>query len=100
VIWFAEAYRWESGTSWLGILNPQASPQTVTVTVLGASPVERRVLVPARSRSVVELGEWGVRGDFGVEVLCEGVCVASLVMWDAGFKQAHESGGMSGCRIE
>lgn len=99
MIWFAEAYRWSSGSSWLGVVNPLPAPQTVTVAILGRD-VTRAITVPARGRLSVELGEWGLSGDFGVEVRCGGpVCAASLVMWDQKFATAHESSPIVGCEL-
>ena len=98
MLWFAESYRWESGTTWLGLLNPLRTAQDVRVSVLGRD-IARTVSVPPRGRVSVELGTWGLRGDFGVEVVCGSVCAASLVMWDGAFKVAHESLPVVGCEV-
>jgi hypothetical protein len=48
----------------------------------------------------VELGGWGLTAtDFGVEVRCQTVCAAALVMWDAPLKTAHESIPLVGCEV-
>jgi len=97
-IWFAEAYRWVQGSTWLGILNPLSVEQTVRVTLIGKN-VTRTLTVPPRFRIVEELGAWNVSGDFGVEVICASVCAASLAMWDAPMKTAHESIPIVGCEV-
>ena len=80
------------------MLNPTTSPQTVTVTLLGLG-VTRTLAVPARGRVAEELGAWGAKGDFGVEVACGSTCAASVTMWDQPFKVAHESIPMAGCVV-
>lgn len=97
MIWFSEAYRWADGFSWLGIVNPRETPQTITVSIL-SRPLIKTLEVGGRSRIAVELGEWGLSGDFGVEVRCASVCAASLVMWNKQYTVAHESIPILGCK--
>jgi hypothetical protein len=82
------------------LANPQASPQRIRVTLLGRpeAPV-RDLFVAGRGRTAIELGESGLRGDFGVEVRCSSVCAAGLVMWDAGMKTANTSVPVTGCEV-
>lgn len=96
MIWFAEAYRWPTGSTWLALLNPRPEPQTMTVALLGTT-ITRTLTLAARSRLVVELGSWGASGDFGVEVACGSTCAAALTMWDRQMATAHESVPVLGC---
>ena len=58
IAYYAEAVRWEQGTTWLGLLNPLRTAQDVRVSILGRDIV-RTVSVPPRGRTAVELGSWG-----------------------------------------
>lgn len=98
VLWFGEAFRWDHGTTWLGLVNPLRRPQDVRVSILGRDIV-RTVRVPARGRVAEELGTWGLSGDFGIEVRCDLVCAASLTMWDGPMHVAHESVPVVGCEV-
>lgn len=69
----------------------------MTITLLGRH-LTRTVAVAARGRVSQELGEWGVSGDFGVEVACgASVCAASLVMWDQAMQRPNTSVPLTGC---
>lgn len=81
------------------MLNPTSSSQVVTVSVFGRD-ITRTLTVGPRSRVSVELGSWGLEGDFGLEVRCGGVCAASLTMWDGPYKNAHESVPVVGCAYQ
>jgi len=78
------------------VLNPLRTAQDVTVSLLGTDIV-RTLSVPPRARVAQELGAWGARGNFGVEVRCGSICAASLVMWDADMRTPNPSVPTLGC---
>lgn len=78
-------------------MNTARTVQTVEVEVFGAA-VTRTLALPPRSRQAWELGDWGVRGDCGVEVRCVG-CVASLVLWDRAYERAYAALPLTGCDV-
>lgn len=80
-------------------MNPLRTPQDVRVEVVGLGIV-RTLTVAPRSRVAQEVGEWGAAGEFGVEVQCQTVCAASLVMWDKGYQRPNTSVPLVGCEAQ
>ena len=81
-------------------MNPGTTVQNVTVTLLREAPrpeITHKALLGPRRRAVVGLHALVEDEAFGVEVRCDGVCAASLVMWDAEFRIAHESIAVQPC---
>lgn len=97
-MWFPEAYRRADNTAWLSLMNPTTMPQDVRVTLLGL-PIGRTVRVAPRARQAAELGDWGATGEFGVEVRCDTVCAAALVMWDKSYQRPNTSVPLLGCEV-
>jgi hypothetical protein len=97
-MWFAEAYRRPDTTAWLSLMNPLRTAQDVRVEVVGQNIV-RTVRVAPRSRQAAELGAWGAAGEFGVEVTCDPVCAAALVLWDRNYQRPNTSVPVLGCEV-
>ena len=98
-MWFAEGVSWAGKRlPWLALLNPLPVAQRVRVAVLGTgAPLEREVTLPPRSRRAIDLAAWGVPAEYGLEVVCDPTCAASLAMWDAGYTVPHVSVPVVGC---
>lgn len=103
-MWFAEGQVWKKPArfAWLGILNPQPSPQAVTVTVFRSGGTETTtVTVPARTRSAFSLSQLFptlVNEAFGTEVVFTTIGMASLVMWDEHYTNANVAQGLLACQ--
>lgn len=73
-------------TAVLSIVNPQALPQQISVTLLKANnqkPQAISALVRPHGTQDINLHSW-TSGAFGVQVACQGTCAASVKLQDTG----------------
>lgn len=90
--------------AWLAVINPTEQSYTITLELLreGGASLRRELHVDGRTRRSIEVGAlFDLRGDvaFGLEVECPNTCAASLVMWDAAYREPVPSVPVLGCRM-